>query len=145
MTIRLESLPNDGPEADIRRMGVVGAFGVVGGPIAWYAQLCAGYALASSPCFADGHLIPSASAWTWSAMVASLILGVLAAAAAGWVSLRFLASRSGTPIASSQPLIGVRRGRTHFLALWGALLGGGFAVASLVGVVAYIVLPRCGG
>jgi hypothetical protein len=47
-------------------------FGLFGGPLAWYVQLNAGFALASQPCFRDGiHLarpIPPLQ-WTMPAMV----------------------------------------------------------------------------
>jgi hypothetical protein len=29
-------------------------FALFGGPIAWFLQLCAGFALSSEPCFVDG-------------------------------------------------------------------------------------------
>jgi hypothetical protein len=35
--------------------------------------------------------------------------------------------------------------RTRFLALWGALLGGGFALATAITGVAFVTLPRCAG
>jgi hypothetical protein len=36
-------------------------------------------------------------------------------------------------------------GRTRFLALWGMVLGAGFAVAAAITAVAFIAVPRCAG
>jgi heme/copper-type cytochrome/quinol oxidase subunit 4 len=35
--------------------------------------------------------------------------------------------------------------RTHFLALWGILLGSGFALAVAITAVAFATVPRCAG
>ncbi len=122
------------------------AWGLLGGPGAWYLQLCAGYALASGPCFAhDTRLVsPLAGfAWTWPALVAVLIGGVVVALAACWVSWRVLRSTQREP--SARRAFQVHAHRTRFLALWGMVYGAGFALASLVTAVAYIALPRCAG
>ena len=42
-------------------------------------------------------------------------------------------------------LMEVGTGRTRFIALWGMLLGAGFAVATVIDAVAFLVLPRCAG
>ena len=121
-------------------------FGLLGGPAAWYLQLCAGYMLASGPCFPHDTRRPlplEGFDWTWPALVAFLVFGVLVALAACLVSWRLL-SRTQHTSPERHPLeAGLRR--TQFLALWGMVYGAGFAVATLVTAVAYIVLPRCAG
>ena len=69
------------------------AFGVVGGPAAWYMQLNVGYALADWPCFPGDQRMQvplEGYHWSWPAMIAALIAGVLIALAALWVSWRTL-------------------------------------------------------
>jgi predicted alpha/beta superfamily hydrolase len=41
--------------------------------------------------------------------------------------------------------IDVRTGRARFLALWGALVGGLFAIAAALTYIAFLLLPRCAG
>jgi hypothetical protein len=126
---------------------IAGAFGLVGGPAAWYLQLCAGYVLASGPCFPHDTRRPTpldGFAWTWPALIAILIFGVLVALAAFWVSWRTLNRVQHGP-SEKHPVLEANIGRTRFLALWGMVYGAGFALATLVTAVAYIVLPRCAG
>jgi hypothetical protein len=120
-------------------------FGVIGGPLAWYAQLCAGYALASGPCFANARrgLAPlTGYAWTGRAMIGVLIAGVVIALAALIVSSRAFARARHD---SAGDLAHADGGRQRFLALWGIWLGAGFAVATLMTAIAFVVLPRCAG
>jgi hypothetical protein len=114
-------------------------FGLIGGPLAWFIQLDAGYALASWPCFPKDHrlALPLAGfAWTWPAMIVVLVASVLVGLAALWVSWRNLRRSGGEQ---------THGGRKQFLALWGVFLGGGFAMASVASSIALIALPRCGG
>jgi hypothetical protein len=119
-------------------------FGVVGGPLAWFAQFCAGYALASWPCFpkAQRELVPLAGYnWTWPAMILVLVGGVIVALAAFLVSWRTL--QRTQPAQRHRDLIDDGGARQPFLALWGVVLGAGFALATLITAVAFVVLPRC--
>ena len=119
-------------------------FGVVGGALAWFAQFCAGYALASWPCFpkAQRALVPLAGYdWTWPAMILVLIGGVIVALAAFFVSWRTLQRTQGAQ--HRRDLINDGGARQPFLALWGVVLGAGFALATLITAVAFVVLPRC--
>jgi hypothetical protein len=121
-------------------------FGLLGGPAAWYLQLCAGYVMASGPCFPHERRlgIPAeAFGWTWPALVVVLIAGVAVALAACWMSWRLL-SRTQR-IGSGPGPLEIDAGRERFLALWGMVFGAGFAVATLITAVASIVLPRCAG
>lgn len=123
-------------------------FGVIGGPVAWFIQLCAGYALATWPCFPNSERavtpLPGYE-WTWPAMIALLVIGVLIALAAFLVSWRVLRRTRDEMKGDHRALMEIGAGRTRFLALWGVLLGGGFALATIVSAAAFIVLPRCAG
>lgn len=124
------------------------AFGLLGGPLAWFVQLCCGYALASWPCFAgqQGRLAPpSGDDWTWPAMILVLLGGVAIAVASllvSWRTLRRMRQR-GAPV--HPHLIATGAGCTRFLALWGVLLGAGFALLTALTAVGLWVLPRCAG
>ena len=123
-------------------------FGLFGGPLAWYLQLCAGYALASQPCFRAGYRVPApvpALQWTWSAMILAMLAAVAVAVLsllASWRTLR--RTREEAPEGSTL-WSEAGTGRTRFLALWGVLLGSAFALAAATTAVAFILLPRCAG
>jgi hypothetical protein len=123
-------------------------FGLVGGPLAWLIEVCAGFALASPACFSNtlrSARPPPQLAWTWPAMIGLMLMCVLVALAACAVSYRaLLHTRSESP-GDHEHLIEVGAGRTRFLALWGTLLGAGFAVAAAATAVAFVVIPRCAG
>lgn len=124
------------------------AFGVAGGPVAWFVQFNAGYALASWPCFPGDHRMQvplDGYAWSWPTMVAIMIAGVVIALAALWVSWSNLQRTRNERPGGHAHLMQTGAGRTRFLALWGVMLSGGFAIASLVTGVAFAVLPRCAG
>jgi hypothetical protein len=123
-------------------------FGLFGGPLAWYLQLCAGYALASEPCFRGGDRITaplSGLQWTASAMIAAMIAAVAVSLFALMVSWRVYRRARDEAPAGSAHVADAGTGRTPFLALWGVLLGGVFALAAAMTAVAFITLPRCAG
>jgi uncharacterized membrane protein YciS (DUF1049 family) len=135
------------PQRD-RVARVESAFGLIGGPLAWFVQLCAGYALASWPCFPrqERTLAPLLGyGWTWPAMVIALVAGVAIALAALMVSTRIYRRTQNESGTSHRQLIATGAGRTRFLALWGMLLGAGFALTTLLTAIAFMVLPRCAG
>jgi hypothetical protein len=124
------------------------AFGLAGGPVAWFLQFNAGYALATWPCFPNDHrmqLPMDGYAWSLPTMVAVMIAGVLISLAALWISWRNLQKTREEQPGGRGHLMETGAGRTRFLALWGVMLGGGFALASVVTAVAFVVLPRCAG
>jgi len=126
------------PQRD-RKPAAAALFGLIGGPLAWFLQLDAGYALASWPCFPKDQRVtlPLAGfAWTRPAIILLLVAAVIVGLAALLVSLRGLRPAADTAGGS---------GLDRFLALWGALLGGGFAIATVLTAVALLVLPRCAG
>jgi hypothetical protein len=123
-------------------------FGLAGGPLAWFVQLCAGYAMASWPCFPlDEHLhLPLNSyAWTWAAIVVISVAAVIVSLAAFMVSRGILRRTLDESEGGHGHALETGAGRTRFLALWGMVLGGGFAVATALTTVAFFVLPRCAG
>ena len=127
---------------------VESAFGLLGGPVAWFAQLCAGYALADWPCFPreQRRFLPEAGhVWTWTAILAISIAAVIVSAAAYVVSRRVYKRVHDESHGGHQHLLEVGGGRTRFLALWGMVFSAAFAVGSAMNLIAYFVLPRCGG
>lgn len=123
-------------------------FALFGGPIAWFLQLCSGYALASAPCFREGQRMTAPAAqlqWTWAAMIAAMAAAVIIAGLSFLVSWRAFERTKGEASGSSHELLEAGAGRTRFLALWGMLLGGGFGLATAITAAAFLWLPRCAG
>jgi hypothetical protein len=124
------------------------AFGLVGGPVAWFIQVCANYTMASWPCFPEEqrNLLPQAGyGWTWSAIIAVSIATFVIAVAAFLVSRRAYNRVRDEAHGDHQHLIDVGSGRTRFLALWGMIFSAAFAVGIAMDGVAYFLLPRCAG
>jgi amino acid transporter len=121
------------------------ALGILGGPLAWFAQLCISYALFSTPCFPDAQriarLADPAGIFAAGLVVYLLCLGIALAGAS--VSLRVYRRTRGEAGGASDALLDAGRGRTRFLALWGVLLGAGFAVAIIVTAIAMLEVPAC--
>lgn len=123
-------------------------FGLCGGPVAWLLQSSAGYALASEPCFREGVRAmapPQALEWTWPAMIGVTTAAIVVALLSLWVSWRAFKRTQQEVSGDSRHLMDVGSGRTRFLALWGVLLGGLFAVAAAMTYVAFLTMPRCAG
>lgn len=134
----MQSLPQRTPGLPI---GVLASLLLA--PLAWYCQLCAGYALASWPCFPRDHLIsapPPGYRWTGPLMVVAMVAGVLSGLLALIISWNHLSELRAVGERATADR-SVRR--TRFLALWGVLLGAGFALASALTAVAFALLPRC--
>lgn len=118
-------------------------FVIFAGPVAWFAELNIGYALATGPCFpTDQRLVMPDMRWAWTHTGLLGLAGVcmVIALLAFLNSLGALRQQSSslhsTTVAGSRP---------QFAALWGVALGGGFFVATLLTGVGLVVLPRCGG
>ena len=128
-------------------LGVRRLFSVVGGPAAWYLQLCVGDWLASGPCFPGNQRLqspPQALIWTGPASIGLLSACALIALAAFFVSAGiYRETKTTSPAVSALEDTGT--GRIQFMALWGMILGAGFCVATLLTVVAFATLPRCAG
>jgi hypothetical protein len=123
-------------------------FGLLGGPLAWFVQLCACYGLASWSCFPKDQrvLTPTdGAAWTWPTLVIALVASVTIALAALFVSWRMLQRTRSEGAGDHNHLLEAGAGRRRFIALWGMFLGGGFAIATLIDAVAFLVLPACAG
>lgn len=114
----------------------------MGGPAAWFVQLCLGDLLASSGCYRGSQrYLQSPDAWTWPALIALLIGCTLIALAAALVSRRRF-RRLPAETAATTPATGGGGGE-RYMALWGMVLGIGFCVATLLTVIAYLTVPRC--
>jgi amino acid transporter len=123
-------------------------FGLFGGPLGWYLQLCAGYALASQPCFRGGRSVTAplrTEQWIWPAMILAMLAAAVVALLALLVSWRSFLRTQEEGAGGAVHLIEAGSGRARFLALWGVLLGAAFALATAISAVAFITLPRCAG
>lgn len=148
MSARHEALTQHPAPYRERVSGLELAFAVAGGPVAWFVQFVAGYALASWPCFPGDHrmrLPMDGYVWSFPAMVVIMTAGVIIAVAALWVAWRALQRTREEGPGDHRHLLEAGIGRTRFLSMWGVVLGSGFALASLVTGVAFIFLPRCAG
>jgi hypothetical protein len=123
-------------------------FAVFGGPLAWFLQLNAGFALASQPCFQNGErtVVPHLAAdWTWAAIIASMITACAIALLATLISWRAYARTEDRAAGDQRHTIKIGSERARFLALWGIFLGAGSTLATASTAVAVIVLPQCAG
>jgi len=126
--------------------GLASAFGVLAGPVAWFTQLCAGYAFASWPCFPNDHRhVEPLRGYDWSGTAVDVITAcALVIALAALLVSRGIYQR--TSAADGTARLDLREtGRVRFLALWGMATGGGFSVAIIFTGIAYFILPRCAG
>jgi hypothetical protein len=129
-----------------RVMTIESAFGLLAGPAGWFLQLCAGFALASTPCFIAGtRVVASGVPWAWPTMIAASTAGVLLGLEALFVSWRVLQRTKEETTGNHRHLIEVGSGRTRFLALWGVCLGAGFTLVTLLTFVAFTTVPKCVG
>jgi hypothetical protein len=135
------------PHADRVALGE-SFFGLCGGPVAWFLQLCTLYALADQPCFNSSQraLQPLAKySWTSMAMGIVAIVALLIALAAFLSSWRAYQRTSEEQPGGRDALLEIGAGRTRFLALWGMVFGAGFAITIVANAVGQTVLPRCAG
>jgi hypothetical protein len=123
-------------------------FGLIGGPLAWFVELCTNYWLASWSCFPTDRrgVTPLAGVgWSWPTMLASWAVCMLVAALAVLTSWRLFRGTSQARQRDYYHLIEDGDGRLAFLALWGMLLSGGALLTMILDIVAFVVLPRCAG
>jgi hypothetical protein len=119
---------------------------LIGAPFAWFALICAGYALASAPCVVpDLRGGASGRQWLWPTMIVLLIASTAIGVRAMIYCARvFQRARSEVERGAGDDA-DLAAARTRFLSLWGMIIGAGDAVASAMSVIAYSVLPHCGG
>lgn len=129
-------------------LSAVIVFALIAGPLAWFAQVCVGYALSTWPCYPnDRPMVAPLSGYEWTSLTLKLLHVIVIALAlvafiAGWISLRRTRAEAG---GDELHLMEVGNGRTRFLALWGMLLGAAFTVTSVLTAFSQMVLPRCSG
>jgi amino acid transporter len=105
------------------------------------------FALASQSCFLNGERIAALSVtadWTRLSMIALMIIAcviALLSALVSWHAYRRTDDKSGGDVHHVLDMAG---GRSRFLALWGVALGAGFALATALTAIAFLV-PRCAG
>jgi len=135
------------PRADRLSTGMA-TFILFTGPVAWLVQLCVGAMLLSWPCFPDmARLAHPIAGYGWTRLAALLILlgCALLAAVSGFVAWRKLREVRDEREGDEGDLIHIGHGRTRFTALWGMILGWGFAVATLATLAGFALVPRCAG
>ena len=118
------------------------------GPLAWLVQLCVGEMMTSWPCFPDMERRTAPIAgyeWTWLGAIVVLILCAVAACVAGLLAWRKFGEVREEREGGHDALVEIGHGRTRFVSLWAAYLGMGFALATLVTLVAFALVPRCLG
>jgi len=124
------------------------AFGLLGGPLAWFLELCADYGLTSWSCFPKDHRGTTpieGVGWSGPTMLALWGASVLIAGLALLTSWRVFRQTRAARDKDYYHLVEDGDGRLAFLALWGMLLNGGALITIALDVVAFAVLPRCGG
>lgn len=117
-------------------------FGVLAPPLAWIVQLAAGFAMASEPCFygSERHLAgPQPSGVLVGITIVALVVA-LAALVLSWAGFRRTRREKDV---DRHHLIEVGQGRTRFLALWGMILGAGFALVIAANLLALTGLTTC--
>jgi hypothetical protein len=118
------------------------------GPLAWFVQLNVGVMMTSWPCFPSmdrlDRPLPGYE-WTHIAALAVLVASALVASIAGLLSWRKFVEVREEEEGGHAELIELGHGRTRFVALWGTYLGLGFALATLVTLVAFAMVSRCLG
>jgi hypothetical protein len=123
-------------------------FALFGGPIAWFIQMNAGFALASQPCFQDGlRLIEpiGISDRSRGIMIAVIVIAFAVALASAALAWRMYLRTEDEAKGDHRHVMEVGAGRTRFLALWGVMLGSGSAIATILTAAGVVVLPRCAG
>jgi len=141
------SRPHPAPHAHKLSTGLA-FFMLFAGPLAWFVQLCGSAWLLGWPCFPmmDRYVEPLPYfRWTRTAAVVLLVVCTLVALAAGWVSLIKLREVMGEKEGSHTDLIEIGHGRTRFTAIWGVILGFGFAIATLLTIIPFFTVSRCAG
>lgn len=121
-------------------------FALFGGPLAWFLQLNAGFALATQPCFVDNQRASAPTfAWSWPAIIAIAVAACAVALSATLIAWRDYQRSKHEGSHEHPDLLEVGAGRTRFLALWGVCFGAGSAVVIVATAIGFCFLPRCGG
>jgi hypothetical protein len=134
------------PKRDVMRLRKT-FFALFGGPLAWFVQLNVCFALASQPCFFNGErtaAFAERADWTRPSMIASTIIACAIALLSTLISWRAYRCAENASDGDSRPVLEVGAGSRRFLALWGMALGAGFALATILAAIAFVV-PRCAG
>jgi hypothetical protein len=125
-----------------------GLCSLVAAPIAWVAQIYAGYALASEACYPGSERrlkLPAHLVWTRAAIALVMIAACLVSLLALASSLRsYRRSRNEVGLDLGE-VIRTAAQRTSFLSLWGIIFSAGAAGGSLLTHMAYFLLPQCAG
>jgi hypothetical protein len=117
--------------------------GFAGGPLAWLVQLCVSNGLAADPCYAGPERGVAGGTGIGIGIILVFLACLAVAATGAVVSLRVYRRTRHETEGSAGDLFERGRGRTRFLALWGILLGAGFAGLILLNGVALVGVPAC--
>jgi hypothetical protein len=145
----MSGAPNPHPAPHADKLSTRRAFFMLfGGPIAWFVQLCGSVWLLGWPCYPmmDRYAQPMPNyGWTRAGAGGLLAICLMVALAAGLVSLAKLREVKDEKAGDHTDLIEVGHGRTRFTAMWGVILGFGFAIASILTIVPFLTVSRCVG
>lgn len=117
-------------------------------PLAWFVQLAVGFGMTSWPCFPsmERHTTPLPGyGWTSIGTLVLLLVCALLACTTAFLSWRIFRDVREESGGGHDALAEMGQGRTRFMALWGLYLGMGFALATLVTLPAFALVPRCLG
>lgn len=139
--------PHPAPNAD-KLPTLQAMFILFAGPLAWFVQLCASVALVGWSCFptTDRFALPVVHyGWTRGAAILLTLACLTVALASGGVALAKFRQVRDEKQGDKSDLIEVGHGRTRFTALWGVVLGFGFAVAIAATAVPFLMVRQCAG
>lgn len=139
--------PHPAPHAE--RIPTTQAFFMLfGGPVAWFAQICIGVTMLSWPCYPTTDRFPVPLPrydWTRTGAILLSVLCVAIALAAGGMALAKLREVAHEKTGGHGSLIEIGHGRTRFTALWGVILGFGFALAAMLTTIPFLMVSQCAG
>lgn len=116
-------------------------------PIAWSIHLLTNYAFSSHACYPAGVPLLNPAfgfAWVRWLLIAIDLAGVVICCFAALAAYRLWTVSARELEETGAPLMEIGEGRTRFLAIWGVLIGLGFALAIIFDFIGLWIIPICG-
>jgi hypothetical protein len=133
------------PSPHRQRVGVGAlAFGLCGGPAAWFVAAMASVVLAQKACYPGRMPLPF-PAFSGVLMTLGVLNGIacVVTIAAGVAAYRSWMTTRGEHPGSGQTLLEIGEGRARFMAMAGIVTSAGFLAAILFGIPAIVYGPLC--